>query len=282
VGPDREGTTPGAENLPLHWVFWEAETEERGCLLIVHGLGEHSGRYASFAGFLRQNAFSVLAFDLRGHGLSGGRRGDVDAFPRFVEDLVVMEGVMDGLTEAPSFLLGHSLGGLVALARLEVGSGHYAGVVLSAPWLATPLPLWLRTVARTLSWIVPGLQLPASLGPERLTADPEVMRELREDPLVHTRITTRLFREAERVQERIRGRSSLRAPPLLFLLPGEDRVVDGEVAAAFAERIRGTEVTVEDLPGRRHEPLNDLGRSEVYRLVAAWIRDRTDLPGKPG
>lgn len=282
MGPDREGKAPGAGDLPLHWTFWEAETEERACLLIVHGLGEHSGRYASFAGFLRQNAFSVLAFDLRGHGRSGGRRGDVDAFPRFVEDVVVMEGVMDGLTGAPSFLLGHSLGGLVALARLEVESGPYAGVVLSAPWLATPLPLWLRRVARTLSWIVPGLQLPASLGPERLTADPEIMRELKEDPLVHTRITTRLFREAERVQERIRTRSFLPTPPLLFLLPGEDRVVDGETTAAFAGRIRGTDITVEDLPGRRHEPLNDLGRSEVYRLVSAWMLDRTDLQTGPG
>lgn len=276
---DREGYTERDDGTTLFWRFWRGGGDSGGSLMIVHGLGEHSGRYEAFARFLGGEGFSVFAFDLRGHGRSRGPRGDVEAFHRFVEDVAAMEDVMArvverevGLAVGP-FVLGHSLGGLVVGRRLLEEDAPYAGAILSAPWLATPRPSWLLALGRLLGAVVPGLTVPARIGVKRLTRDPEVQREIREDPLVHSRLTARLYREADRAQEEVRARSGELTLPLLVLAPAEDRVVDEDVTLAFARGIPGGKVRVEELPGRRHEPLNDVGRDEVHGLVGGWLRD---------
>ncbi len=169
----REGRGVGALGIELFWRLWEAPRPV-GAVLLVHGMGEHSGRYDAFARVLAEAGITSFAFDLRGHGRSQGPRGDVDAFPRLLEDLLAMEEEMGrqlppGL---PPFLLGHSLGGLICIRRLQVFKGPWAGAVISAPWMATALPNWLRGVGRFLGMAVPGLSLPAGLKPDRLTRDP--------------------------------------------------------------------------------------------------------------
>lgn len=271
----REGFGPGAQGLQLAWRAWDA-SDPRASLLIVHGLGEHSGRYDGFARALALAGTSVFSFDLRGHGRSPGPRGDVDAFPRFLEDLLGMEEERDRQIPGnlPKFLMGHSLGGLIAIRRLQVFKGPYAGAVFSAPWLATALPTWLRRLGRFLGLAVPGLPIHSALNPKRLTRDPKMMQAWREDPLIHTRITGRSFREVERVQEKALESGLPGDLPILFLVPGEDRVVRSSVTEAFARGIVGGGVQVEILQGRRHEPLNDLGREGVYRIMLDWLSER--------
>ena len=108
----REGSGMGALGTALAWRLW-APGEQKASMLLVHGLGEHSGRYDAFARVLAGAGTTVFAFDLRGHGRSPGPRGDVDAFPRFLEDLLGMEEEMARQvpSDCPRFLLGHSLGG---------------------------------------------------------------------------------------------------------------------------------------------------------------------------
>lgn len=268
----REGVGRGALGVELSWRIWEAP-DPKASLLIIHGLGEHSGRYGEFAGTLAGEGVSVFSFDLRGHGRSPGPRGDVDAFPRFLEDLLAMEGVWarETPTGIPRFLLGHSMGGLIGLRRLQVSRGPYAGAAFSAPWLATPLPRWLRGMGRLLGLAAPGIPIPAGLGPGRLTRDPQVARTWRDDPLIHTRITGRLFREAERAQEEALRSRVPEDLPLLFLVPSEDRIASSPATLGFARGIVGMDVRVEILEGRLHEPLNDLGREEVYSTVLDWL-----------
>jgi len=273
----RQGHATGAEGSELAWRVWEAG-DPRGSLLLIHGLGEHSGRYQPLAEKLIQQRISVLAFDLRGHGLSQGPRGEVSAFPRFLEDLLLMEGILhrqvpEGL---PRFLLGHSLGGLVALHRLRMLGGGYAGAVFSAPWLAASQPGWLRRLGRISGWLFPRLPVPNGLGPHRLTRDPEMVESWRQDPLIHTRLTGGLFREAERVQRELLKQEFSQKIPLLFLLPDADSVVDTGVTKDFAEGIVGGSVRIEILEGRLHEPLNDLGREEVHQLVTDWLVELLD------
>ena len=272
TSPFREGTGVGAQGTELFWRVWDAP-RPRASLLLVHGLGEHSGRYDPFARALALEGTSVFAFDLRGHGRSGGPRGDVDAFPRFLEDLLGMEGEMtrqipEGL---PRFLLGHSLGGLICIRRLQVFNGTYVGAVISAPWLASALPDWVRRLGRFMGLALPGVPLPAGLNPDRLTRDPDMIKAWRQDPLIHTRITGRFFREAERVQAEALAYDLPRDLPVLFLVPGGDRVVRSKVTEAFARGIVGEGIQVEILEGRQHEPLNDVGREEVYRMVLDWL-----------
>ena len=275
-----EGTRQGAQGVELAWRLWQAPRPSSS-LLLVHGLGEHSGRYEPVARVLAENGTSVFTYDLRGHGRSEGPRGDVDAFPRFLEDLLGMEEEMLHRVPEPGprFLMGHSLGGLMVIRRLQVFRGPFAGAVLSAPWLATPLPSWLRTVGRVLGVAVPGLPLPAGADPDRLTRDPDRIRAWREDPLIHTRITARFFKEAEREQGKALDSGWPRDLPALFLVPGNDRVVQSSVTADFAREIVEGPVRVEILEGRQHEPLNDVGREEVYAVMLDWLKTQVDAPG---
>ncbi|MGW8265160.1 MAG: alpha/beta hydrolase [Longimicrobiales bacterium] len=267
----REGKIMAAEATELAWRIWEA-SEPRASVLLVHGLGEHSGRYRPLAEVLAAREISVFTFDLRGHGRSQGERGDVSAFPRFLEDLLVMEEVMTAeLPQSPRFLLGHSLGGLIALERLRTLGEGFVGAVFSAPWLAVAQPGWLRRFGRALGWLFPRIPVPGGLGPSRLTRDPGVAEAWRNDPLIHTRVTGGLFREAERVQRELLRSGLASSTPLLFLVPTADRVVDAGVTLDFVPRIVGGQVDLVILEGGLHEPFNDLGREEVLQTVADWM-----------
>ena len=161
----REGSAGGALGTGLFWRIWQPQ-ESRAALCVLHGLGEHSGRYRPLAEDLGRRGISVFTFDLRGHGHSQGSRGDVDFFSRFLEDLLAMESVMEMEVGGgiPRFLLGHSMGGLIALRRLQTLAEPYAGGILSAPWLATALPEWLCRLGGGLGWVLPGLRVPSGLG----------------------------------------------------------------------------------------------------------------------
>ena len=279
---EREGRAPGAEGTELAWRLWEA-SDPRAALLLVHGLGEHSGRYRHLAEVLTAQGVSVFTYDQRGHGRSEGERGDVSAFPRFLEDLLAMEDLMSReVPQSPRFLLGHSLGGLIALERLRTLGGGYAGAVLSAPWLAVAQPAWLRRLGRTFGWLFPRVPIRAGRGPGYLTRDPEMAEAWRRDPLIHTRVTGGLFREAERVQGKLLEAGISPMIPLLFLVPTEDRVVDSAVTLDFARGIVGAEVRVQILEGGLHEPFNDLGREEVMKTVAAWLGGILTRSGEAG
>lgn len=280
IRTSREGRTRAAEGTELAWRLWEA-VDPRGTLLLVHGLGEHSGRYRHLAEVLAARGVSVFAFDLRGHGRSEGPRGDVSAFPRFLEDLLVLEDVMnEEAPQSPRFLLGHSMGGLIALERLRTLGGGYVGAVLSAPWLTVAQPGWLRRLGRAVGWLFPRVPVPGGLGPSRLTRDPQVAEAWRNDPLIHTRVTGGLFREVERVQRTLLRSGQLSTISLLFLVPTADRVVDSGVTLDFARGIVGGNVDIEILEGVLHEPFNDLGREKVLEMVANWLEKL--LPGPRG
>jgi alpha-beta hydrolase superfamily lysophospholipase len=268
----REGRAMGGEATELFWRLWGAP-DSRATVLLVHGLGEHSGRYRPLAESLTSVGISVFAFDLRGHGRSRGPRGDVSAFPRFLEDLLVMEDVLAGEMPGrdPRFLLGHSLGGLIGIQRLKTLADGYDGAVFSAPWLRVAQPPWLRALGRGLGWLFPRVAVRAGPGPHRLTRDPEMAEAWRKDPLIHTRVTGGLFREAERVQCSLLSEGLKPGIPMLFLVPDDDPVVDTTTTLSFARGNVAEGTRIEILEGRRHEPFNDLGREEVFRFVAEWL-----------
>ncbi len=275
----RGGSATGAEGSELAWRVWDA-ARPRASLLLIHGLGEHSGRYQNLVEVIRGTGVSVLAYDLRGHGLSGGPRGDVSAFPRFLEDLLLMEEVLrvEIPGNLPRLLLGHSLGGLIGLTRLRTLGDGYAGAAFSAPWLRASQPRWLRRIGRASGWLFPRIPVPNGIGPARLTRDPEMKKAWHEDALIHGRLTGGLFREAERVQRELLDQEFSPKIPLLFLLPEADPVVDTGVTKKFARGIVGADVRIEILEGRLHEPFNDLGRKEVFGIVVDWLSEILDGP----
>lgn len=274
-----EGSLVGVNGLHLAYRSWEAG-EARAALVVVHGLGEHSGRYAALAERFTAAGISVYAPDLRGHGLSGGRRGHIDGFEDYLSEvdrsLAEARSLSAGL---PTVLFGHSMGGLVALRHAETRpETDLAGLALSAPQLslADPPPAWPRMAASVLEAVLPFLPLSNRLDPEDLSNDPTEVQAYRDDPLVHDRITPRLFREMQRAMAAaVRDLPRIRVPAALVMIPGADPVVDPRTTREMAVALRAfTSVHVREYPGLFHEPLHDTRRDTVSADLLAWVAER--------
>lgn len=274
------GTFRGADGLPLHARAWTAPGP-RAALLVAHGLGEHAGRYSTLAADLVARGVSVYAPDHRGHGRSPGKRGHVRRFAELVDDLEafrrhVAAGLPPGL---PVFLLGHSLGGLVAIRHLEEHPGAgWAGAVLSAPLLGVALrpPAWKTSLAGLLSRLLPALRLSNGIDAADLSTDEVVVAAYRADPLVHPWITPRLYTEIQAAMRLAVERRDRIRVPLLLVVPGDDRIVLAEATETFARGVAG-EVEVRRFPGFRHESLNERERRAVVAGIAEWMAGRAPV-----
>lgn len=277
--PGRVGELAAGDGTPLRYRSWEPASP-RGAVVVVHGLGEHSGRYAGLARRLDSEGVSMYAPDLRGHGLSGGRRGHAASFETYLTDLEQTLAVArTAAAGRPVILFGHSMGGLVALRYAQSRpEPRLAGLILSAPQivLADPPPAWLRAVASIVGAVVPILPLSNRLDAEDLSHDPREIRAYRDDPLVHDRITPRLFREMERAMAAaVRDVRNVRVPAVLLLIPGADPIVDPRATREMAVALRAvTSVEVREYPGLFHEPLHETERDRVIADIAHWVRER--------
>jgi lysophospholipase len=238
-------------------------------------MGEHGGRYDRFARELADAGIATYAPDLRGHGRSGGRRGHVLRFRELVDDLerTRQEALGRLPPGVPTFLLGHSLGGLVALRYLqELPGAGFRGAIFSAPLLgiAVRSPVWKRVAARILSGILPWVPFASANEPADLSSDPAANEAFRADPLIHSWVTPRMYTEVGKALRTVRRRPLPSGLPLLFLIPDTDRVVRADHALAFARSLLGG-ARVEELRGTRHEPLNDRDRDRVVGIIREWI-----------
>ncbi len=269
------GYLHGVGGLRLHYRSWEAAGTPRAALVVVHGLTEHSGRYDELGESMAAHAISTFAMDLRGHGSSDGRRGHVPRFEVFLQDLDRFRREVQGLVDpaCPLFLLGQSLGGLIVLRYLEEYDAPFRGGIIVSPWLATAVevPRWKATAARLLERVLPAFPFSIGIRGEQLSHDAAVVAAYRDDPLVHGRITPRLFAETSIAMGQALQRRERIAVPILFLLGGEDHLVDIQRALAFARSLSRPDITLDVFPGMLHEPLNEVGRREVRLEIRDWL-----------
>lgn len=266
-----------ADGARLHALRWPAG-RPRAALLLSHGLGEHAGRYATLARDLVRRGIEVHGLDHRGHGRSGGARAYVPRFSRYLDDFEafrhhVVEQLPAGI---PVFLLGHSLGGLIALRWLEAhGGGGLAGAILSAPLLgiAKEAARWKVALSGVLSKLLPWVPIGNEIDPAELSGDPAYVRSYREDPLVHARITPRLYTEMVQAMGDAVAEKDRLALPLLFLVPGADTIVREEETLRLAQSLPG-DVTIRRYPGFRHESLNEVERARPVGDVVEWMEAR--------
>jgi alpha-beta hydrolase superfamily lysophospholipase len=259
----------------LRRYHWPVEGA-RGVVLLVHGFGDHAGRYPDLVRILGERGYAVTAYDQRGHGASEGRRGHAARFELFLTDLdVVWADAASGL-DAPLFLYGHSFGALVAMRWLQTRPTRPAGVVLSAPWLATAIgvPRWKLWAAAVLLRIAPSLTIPSGSNvPEYLTRDPERIAAYWVDPLRHHVISARFHAGLSSAQEAVSAEPLPAGVPTLLLVPGADLLVDAAATLHWA-RVHGRGVEVRVREGGRHEAHNDVGREAVLHGVADWLDTR--------
>lgn len=248
----------------------------RAHLLLVHGFAEHYRRYDLLAGELAAAGVAVHRFDLRGHGESGGRRGHVAGFEEYRDDLErVAAAVLPAHAAGgpPAVLLGHSLGGLIALDAVLARPGRFRGLALSSPFLspAFRLPPFVRAFAAAAAVLVPDADFAAGIDPEGLSRDPEVVRRYREDPLVLRRLTAAWLRAVLGAQEAVQERAGEVRLPVLLLLGDADPVADPGRGRELFERLGSLEKRLEVYRGFRHEVFNELGRERVVADLLEWL-----------
>jgi alpha-beta hydrolase superfamily lysophospholipase len=256
----------GSERLVRSW----PATDPVAHLLLVHGLGEHSGRYMAVGERLASAGIDVTAFDQRGFGASDGRRADIESWSLFHEDvedrLAAIRAVADGL---PVVLYGHSLGGLVALGYVLTPRPKPDLLVLSSPGIAVEVPAWKRLLAEVGGRFAPTLRVPNGIPADALAGDPAVARAYLTDPLCVHRSTLRLARNGFREQRRVRE-ALHRLDVSTYVFHGD---ADTMVPAASSEPLAGVPGVERVLvPGGRHETHNEMDGAEVIDAVAGWIR----------
>lgn len=274
---EEAGELRAADGVRLYYSSWLADSP-RAVLLVSHGHGEHGGRYAELARHLAERGVTVHAIDHRGHGRSGGLRGHVDRFGEFVADLEQWRGALTAKLAPglPVFLLGHSLGGLIAIRHLQTHPGAgLRGAILSAPLLgiAVRAARWKVALSGLFSRILPRLPFGNELDPSMLSTAPGYVDAFRADKLLHPTITPRLYTEINAAMAASFAQPDSIRLPLLVLAPTGDRVVAPEAVARFASACPG-EVEVKRYEGFQHEALNEAERHRVIADVAAWLNAR--------
>jgi acylglycerol lipase len=263
-----------ADGTPLLVRRWSLEGAAWAHMLLVHGLAEHSGRYERTGRLLADAGIDVTASDLRGHGGSGGRRGDVERWTDYLDDIGMrLATVRAEAHPRPVVLLAHSYGGLISTDYVLSGRLAPDLLVLSAPALDDGLPRWQHMVVPMLARILPTLALKNAWSADVLSRDPEVGRLAQLDPGSPDRSTLRLGAFGFAAQERVRQTLSQLAVPALVFHGSDDRLVPPASTEPF-EHLPG--VTRRVYPGLRHESLNEPEGPQVVADVVAWLRAAVD------
>ena len=260
-----------------------AACDVRGTVQIVHGLGEHIGRYAAVAQALNQAGWHVVGHDQRGHGLSEGPRGGLPSADALLQDLAL---VMDRLRVAGRHvLLGHSMGGLVAARFVAEGLAAQPrawcrdvdGLVLSSPALDPGMNAVQRLLLSVLGLLAPDMALGNGLRPGWISRDPAVVKAYVEDPLVHDRVTPRLVRFIVDGGRDVLARAPQWRTPTLLLWAGADRCVAPRGSAALAAAAPPAVLSTQAYPELFHEIFNEPERAQVLARLTSWLQ-RDPLP----
>jgi alpha-beta hydrolase superfamily lysophospholipase len=251
---------------------WAPTGEPWAALLIVHGLAEHSGRYERTGRLAAEAGIDAHALDLRGHGGSGGTRGDVERWSDFLDDVeVALASIRRAEPALPLVLLGHSMGGLICLDYATSGRPAPDLLVLCSPGLGDRLPAWQHAMAPILSRVSPRAVVPNAWRAEVLSRDPEVGRAVAADPLMLPGGTIRLGAEGFAAQKRVVGAIDRLTIPTFVVHGGDDRLVPPESSEPLERLAVVTRVV---WPGLRHETLNEPEGPEVVAGIVDWLRQR--------
>jgi alpha-beta hydrolase superfamily lysophospholipase len=279
-----EGTFWGYQDVELYYQLWrpvaqpnENPTQVQGTLLVTHGIAEHSDCYQRFAEDMAAKGWLVFVWDLRGHGRSEGKRGYVNRFQDFSNDLdaairYVKAQVMP--KDKPLILFGHSMGGLITLQTVLIHSpSQIAALVLSSPALGLSLtvPPLKEKAARFLSDWLPKLTLYNEINFDDLIRDENLVREYKADPLRHDKISPRLFLGMVDAFTEVNKMAADIHLPVLMQLAGREKVVSTPVAEKFFDQLSSKKKEVYIYADSYHEIYNDLDRNDVLNDLVRFL-----------
>jgi len=274
----RESVTTD-DGIVLHLRHWQPGGRARGTVLIVHGLGEHVGRYDPVARHLAGRGWQVAGYDLRGHGRSGGARGRIAGADDPLRDLAAVIDALGRPDAGPLVLLGHSMGGAIAARFVAEGASpasarwhrHVGALVLSSPALDPGLGAGERLLLAVLERLAPDFAVHNGVKPRHVSRDPAVVQAYRDDPLVHDRVAARLVRFLVGAGDLTRERAPAWSTPTLLMYAGQDKLVSPDGSRAFARLAPTAVVRTRAFDALYHEIFNEPEREQVFEMLTGWL-----------
>ena len=269
-----EGKFKGVRNANIYYQAWLPEGNVKAVLLVVHGLGEHSGRYMNVVNHFVPLGYAVYGLDHIGHGKSEGMREVVERFEDYTDTLTIYYNMVKGWqTGKPIFLLGHSMGGLMAAYYLLDHQADFRGAVISAPGIKVSARISQAaiTIGKILSVLAPKAGVLA-LDVNGISRDPEVVTAYVNDPLVfHGKTPARLAAELVKTMSRVTAEVDKSTLPFIIVQGGQDKLVDPAGAQMLYDKASSKDKTIKVYDGLYHEVFNEPERARVLKDVETWL-----------
>lgn len=269
----QEGTFRAAEQTDLYYQSWQTEGQAKAVLVIVHGLGEHGGRYGNVVQALAPQGYAIYALDQRGHGRSPGQRGYIKQWQLFIDDLHAFVQFVQGREAGrPFFIMGHSLGGNITLNYALQHPAGLQGVIASAPALDTSdVPPMLAFMSKVLYKIKPNLSVKVGLDVSGISRDTAVVEAYLADPLVHDQGSPGAAIAFSQSVATALSKAATFQPPLLMVHGDADRVVKIKSSHNFYPLVPHADKQLIIYPGGYHESHNDLHKEQLFADLLGWL-----------
>lgn len=267
---------PTTDGTSLSIQQWKPIGQTTACnLVIVHGTGEHAQRYDHLARVFAGTGMQVLAPDLRGHGRSGGVETHIESFDDYLNDLDAIWRSFE-LEDRPTAILGHSLGGLIAIRFVETRPSVPAALVLSSPLLGLKKAVDRPTLlaGKIASWLAPRTRFHSRVDPADTTRNLEVLHRRSEDPLIRSSITARWFFEVRDAMQAAWNDAAQIIIPTLALQAGDDRVVDQSLIEPWMKHLGTTDNQLDWFPEHYHEVLNEDDWPASADRIRHWLDEK--------
>lgn len=269
------------DGLKLSGYLWEPEEEPKAVINLVHGFGEYSERYDDWAAWFNKKGYAVHGIDYRGHGKSDGKRGYITSFDNYLEDIDVLANESGKLyPEIPQFIYGHSLGGNIVSNFILKKKNNFRGAILSSPWYQlafnpSPLILFLGRISQK---VFPNFTQKAELDIKGLSHDKKVVKAYLEDPLIHDKISVRMFFEIYKAGNWALANADKLNIPVLLQHGNSDPIISHKASRLFYERAKKLNKNIEykEWEGMYHELHNEIENDKVFQLVYDWISKQLD------
>ncbi len=270
---EKQFTCSSYDELSLFTRSWKSTAKPKAVILILHGLGEHSGRYDYLAKKFVESGYFIFAFDMRGHGKSGGKRGQSSSYQNLLKDLeIICHKVEKEFQDIPRILYGHSFGGNLAVNFAISNLYTFSGIILTSPWLKLEfqIPRGKLFLGRLASYFFPNLITKTGLDPEGLSRNPEIVHNYIKDPLVHDKVSLRLFFEIVDAGVKASGSIYKINSPMLVMHGSADKITSLKTTREFVMNT-GRKTTFKEWPDNFHELHNDFNAEEVFDFMIEWL-----------
>jgi len=272
-----EDEVQSSDGIRFFYQCWTPESDPKAVVCLVHGLGEHCGRYVHVAEALTKSGYALLAFDLRGHGRTSGKRGHAPNPTTLLEDIDrLLQHAEQLFPGRLRFLYGHSMGGILVLFYTTARQPELAGVVATSPGLRTALEEQKLKVAlsRALGSILPEMTMPTGLSAQHISRDPQVVQKYQEDPMVHGVATLGLATSLMNAIQSAFEKANLFSPPLLLMHGTQDQIAYARGSQEFAGL--APNATLKLWEGLYHETHNEPEKEHVLAYMISWLDAQMD------